>query len=268
MSRFITLMYHNLEDEPANDYSISAAVFQQQLDWLIAEGYVVEGLPGLEQRLAQRDVPERYVVLTFDDGHRSNLHAAEILCRAGAQATFFLTRDFCRQRPDFLRDSEIRELASLCSVGSHGVTHAPLSRISNERVRAELAESKAWLEAVLGAAITTFSAPGGFINQNVLRQAIRLGYTLAGNSVDWWNAPATVASSRMVNRVAIRQGMPLSVFKRVVQQDSTFLLQRRLRAGNLELAKRVMPLQQYHRLSRAFYRLRAELPNYSDVRES
>lgn len=262
MSRFISLMYHNLEDEPANNYSITPAVFQQQLDWLISEGYVVEGLPDLEQRLLRRrGIPARYVVMTFDDGHRSNLHAAEILCRAGAQATFFLTRDFCRQRPDFLRDSEIRELASLCSIGSHGVTHAPLSRISDEHVRAELAESKAWLEAVLGAPITTFSAPGGFINQNVLRQAIRLGYTLAGNSVDWWNEPPTVASRRLVNRVAIRQGMPLSVFKRVVEQDSTVLLQRRLRAGTLEVAKRVMPLQQYDQLSRAFYRLRAEVSN-------
>ncbi len=156
----------------------------------MAAGYVVEGLSDLEQRLLRRrGIPERYVVMTFDDGHRSNLRAAEILCRAGAQATFFLIRDFCRQRPDFL------------------------------------------------------------------------GYTLAGNSVDWWNEPTTVASRRLVNRVAIRQGMPLSVFKRVVEQDATFLLQRRLRAGALELARRVIPLHQYEQLSRALHRPQTALPH-------
>lgn len=261
MSRFITLMYHNLENERANSYSVPSDVFQQQLGWLKAEGYVIEGFPGLEQRLARMDFPERYAVLTFDDGHRSNLRAAEILCEAGAQATFFLTRDFCQHQPAFLRDSEIRELASLCSVGGHGTTHAPLSRISSERMRAELAESKAWLEDVTGTPITTFSAPGGFINRIVMRQALQLGYTLAGNSVDWWNDPTTVGVEHMVNRITIRQGVPLTTFARIVNQDVTYLMKRRLRAGGLETVKRVMPLRQYYWLSRVFYRMLAALPN-------
>ncbi len=31
MNRFVTLMYHDLADEPAHRYAITSAVFQQQL---------------------------------------------------------------------------------------------------------------------------------------------------------------------------------------------------------------------------------------------
>lgn len=260
MSRFVTLMYHNLEHDPANRYSLPVEAFEQQVAWLKAEGYAIEGFSELEARLARGAFPERYVVMTFDDGHRSNLRAAEILSRAGAQATFFLTRDFCRHNPAFLRDGEIRELASLCSVGGHGVTHAPLSRLDAAQARAELAESKAWLEDVIGSPVTTMSAPGGFINRSVMRQARDLGYTLVGNSVEWWNEPFTVNAERLVNRVAVWQGMPLSLFARVVRHDARYLRARRLRAGALELAKRALPLHLYHGLSRALYRLRQALP--------
>lgn len=260
MSRFVALMYHNLEQDPANRYSLPVETFEQQVAWLRAEGYVIEGFPELEMRLARGLFPERYVVMTFDDGHRSNLRAAEILSRAGAQATFFLTRDFCRHNPAFLRDGEIRELASLCSVGGHGVTHAPLSRLDAAQTRAELAESKAWLEDITGSPVTTMSAPGGFISRAVLRQARDVGYTLVGNSVEWWNEPSTVNIERLVNRVAIWQGMPLSLFARIVRYDARYLRARRLRAGALELARRILPLHLYHGLSRALYRLRQTLP--------
>lgn len=260
MSRFVALMYHNLEHDPANRYSLPVETFEQQVAWLRAEGYVIEGFPELEARLARGAFPERYVVMTFDDGHRSNLRAAEILSRAGARATFFLTRDFCRHNPAFLRDGEIRALASLCSVGGHGVTHAPLSRLDAARARAELAESKAWLEDVTGSPVTTMSAPGGFVNRAVLRQALDLGYTLVGNSVEWWNEPPTVNAERLVNRVAVWQGMPLGLFTRIVQHDARYLRQRRLRAGALELVKRAIPLRLYHDLGQALYRLRTVVP--------
>jgi len=260
VSRFVSLMYHNLEQDPANRYSLPVEAFEQQVAWLKAEGYVIEGFPELEGRLARGVFPERYVVMTFDDGHRSNLRAAEILSRAGARATFFLTRDFCRHNPAFLRDSEIRELASLCSVGGHGVTHAPLSRLDAAQARAELAGSKAWLEDVTGSPVTTMSAPGGFINRAVLRQARDLGYTLVGNSVEWWNEPYTVNAERLVNRVAIWQGMPLDLFARIVRHDARYLRARRLRASALELPRRALPLRLYHGLSQALYRLRNVAP--------
>jgi peptidoglycan/xylan/chitin deacetylase (PgdA/CDA1 family) len=261
MSRFISLMYHNLEPGRANSYAVSSKTFREQLAWLTAEGYVIEGFPGLERRLACWNFPARYVVLSFDDGHRSNLEAASILREYGAQATFFLTRDFCRQLPDFLQADEIRALAQLCSVGSHGISHAPLSRLSATAVRAELTASRVWLEDLVGAAVTSFSAPGGFINRQVLHIALGLGYRLAGNSVDWWCEPAQVERSRLVNRVAVRQGMTLPSFASLVRGKQGFLVRRRLRAGVLELAKRVLPLQQYDRLSRNFYRAIAALPH-------
>ena len=257
MSRFISLMYHNLESGQENRYTVSEATFSQQITWLIDAGYVVEGFPELARRLVCQEIPPRYVVLSFDDGHRSNLRAAEILRHAGAQATFFLTRDYCRQRADFLRDDEIKVLANLCSVGSHGLSHAPLSRLGMLQLRSELAESRAWLEDLISRPVTSFSAPGGFISAAVVRLAWSLGYTMAGNSVEWWNEAAVVARTRLVNRVTIRQGMTLKSFIRAVEGEPGYLISRRMRANILGLVKRVVPLQQYERLSQSFYQAAA-----------
>ena len=259
MNRFISLMYHNLGSGQENRYTVSEATFGQQISWLVDTGYVVEGFPELARRLVCQEIPSRYVVLSFDDGHRSNLHAAEILRSTGAQATFFLTHDYCRQRADFLRDDEIKALANLCSVGSHGLSHAPLSRLGTPQLRSELAESRAWLEDLIGKPVTTFSAPGGFISPAVLRLAWSLGYTMAGNSVEWWNEAAVVARTRLVNRVTIRQGMALQSFIRAVEGAPSYLIGRRMRASVLGLVKRVVPLQQYERLSQSFYQAAAAL---------
>ena len=128
MSKFIALMYHSLREHPTGRYSLSFSEFNAQVAWLRSEEFIVEGFAELGQRLMQGGFPERYVVITFDDGHDSDLRAAEILRKVGAQATFFLTKEFCHTRKGFLDANGIKELSTLCSVGSHGVTHSLFER--------------------------------------------------------------------------------------------------------------------------------------------
>ncbi len=261
MSTFVTLMYHSLDDQSDNIYTISPGDFRQQVTWLISEGFVIEGFPGLEQRLKHNHFPERYVVMTFDDGYQSDLWAAEVLCAAGAQATFFLTRDFSQNRSGYLQRDDIRELASLCSIGSHGVSHAPLSRISKEQLHAELTESKAWLEAITGDPIRALSAPGGFMSRIVCKHAFQVGYTLLGNSVEWWNNLAVVKTERVVNRIAMFQGMPLRTLERIVLQKPDYIIKRRLRGTILRLGKHMMPLQTYNYIRDIFIQRRLQKQN-------
>lgn len=240
MTSFMALMYHSLNDPPKGKYSLSSTQMTAHLEWLSGEGYVMEGFEGLEDRLRHGSFPERYVVMTFDDGHKSDLKAAEILRKFGAQATFFLTKDLCRTWKSFLDDNEIKELAKLCSIGSHGVSHTSMDQLTPQQVLSELTDSKKWLEDLSGSEITMFSAPGGNLTPAIRAQAQAAGYHLFGNSVEWWNKPASISASRIVNRFALRTSFTLPSFDRIVRGNVSFMLKRRLRSKFLAIPKRLL----------------------------
>jgi len=227
---FICLMYHDLAVAPHGAYTLSWQSFGEQMDRLQEAGWVVEGFGGLERRLQEGSWPGRYAVLSFDDGYRSFLRVAEMLRDRGVSGTFFLTRDYCRQRPEYLPEAEVRILAELAELGTHGATHEPLSRRSADRVRLELAESKRWLEDLTGREVRYMSAPGGAWSRACQMLASEAGYTLVGNSVEWWNRPECTARSRQVNRVALRTHFSLEQFERILAGDLRFFLGRRLRS--------------------------------------
>jgi peptidoglycan/xylan/chitin deacetylase (PgdA/CDA1 family) len=249
-TKFTCLMYHSLRDPQRGSYSITPRQFKAQLSWLKAEGFVIEGFSELWLRLQNNEFPSRYVVVSFDDGHNSDLVAAECLREVGAQATFFLCKNLCGSGPGFLEGTDIRELASFSSIGSHGVTHVPLTTMSIESARAELADSKKWLEDVAGVSITTVSLPGGYINGQIISEALKLGYNLCANSVEWWNKPGIVRRTSVVNRVATRGAYSQPTFQRMANGDLRFLLKRRLRSGLLALPKNMLGQSQISRLSR------------------
>ncbi len=248
-SHFTALMYHNLERQPRDEYALEPRDFEAQLSWLASEGFVAEGFPELTERLsAPGPWPARYCVLTFDDGHESNLQAAEMVRRAGFQATFFITRHI--SLPHFLDDEGVRELSAICSVGSHGVTHRALIKLPTAEVKRELSESRQWLEDVTGAPVPWFSAPGGAIDRRVRRLAVGAGYALIGNSVEGWNRAAAVASRQLVNRVMIYRSYDARVFSRIVRLDRWFLLRRRLRSAAVLAAKHLLSERAVLRVSR------------------
>jgi len=248
MSKFIALMYHSLGEPPKGHYSIRFSEFKAQLDWLRGEGFVIDGFRELERRLVRNEFPERYVVMTFDDGHKSDLRAAEMLRQVDAQATFFLIKDYARNRRSFLSESEIKELSTLCSIGSHGLTHSSLVDVSVDQAIWELAESKKWLEDLLGTVIDKFSAPGGHLSSVIVRRAFELGYCLLGNSTEWYNRSKQVKAKKLVNRIPVRSSFRMPLFAKVVRSATPFLLGRQLRSKLLYIPKKLLTQAQIERL--------------------
>jgi peptidoglycan/xylan/chitin deacetylase (PgdA/CDA1 family) len=230
MKPFITLMYHEIIENVPREYSINRAMFERHVNHVKDAGYVVEGLDGLEKRLASNQWPERYLVITFDDGHRSNLMAAEILTKAGYNATFFLTKAFSEKRENFLNSAEIRQLAAMCHVGSHSVTHPHMAHLSTDQARYELVESKNWLEQLVGLPITSFSAPNGSISRKTVGLALQCGYTLLCNSDGWWNRCEVLATTHLVNRFTIKQSISDKSFLKILSLNQPLLLANRMRS--------------------------------------
>ena len=96
--KFACLTYHII-GAGDGQYTLGERRLRDQLAFLCGEGYVVEGFDELEVRLRSGGrFPERYVVLTVDDGHESSMRAAELFESCGCRATFFITSDRALKR--------------------------------------------------------------------------------------------------------------------------------------------------------------------------
>jgi len=80
-------MYHYISVPPAGsdiyrrDLSVKPAEFEAQLAWLRSQGYQGIRLADLVYNLTQgRPLPEKPVILTFDDGYRDNYANAFPCC--------------------------------------------------------------------------------------------------------------------------------------------------------------------------------------------
>lgn len=136
-ARIPILMYHYLSAPPhgadiyRQDLSVPPELFAAQLDALSSGGYTAISLYDLLAHLTQgAPLPEKPVVITFDDGYRDTYENAFPLLRAhGMTATFFVISDFMdEERPNYLTWDMAREmLAGGMSIESHGRNHFSLA---------------------------------------------------------------------------------------------------------------------------------------------
>jgi len=85
------LLYHRVNDDNDAFFSgVGTAAFRRQMEY-IAENYHVCELGEAIDRMTNDDVPDRAIVITFDDGYRDNFtNAYPILRQLGIPATIFL----------------------------------------------------------------------------------------------------------------------------------------------------------------------------------
>lgn len=130
------LMYHYLSIPPADadryrvDLSVPPDLFAAHLDTIVAEGYTTISLDLLVQHLTRGvPLPEKSVILTFDDGYRDNYdNALPLLVERGMTATFFISTDFIDEgRPEYLTWDMVRAMRDAgMTIGSHGRNHFSL----------------------------------------------------------------------------------------------------------------------------------------------
>ena len=204
------LMYHKLSAVPGNTCAIAPSVFEQQMAALARWRYVVVPLAAAIAHVRDgAPLPERAVLLTFDDGYRDNhRHALPVLRRYGYPAVLFVTTGFVggdRALPHdehlaargienpVLSWDEVRELdASGVRVESHGVTHRPFATLTDAEVVEELERSKARLEQELDREVEAFAFPRGSAldlrpaHDGALRAA---GYRVAFTTLTGANGP-------------------------------------------------------------------------------
>ena len=90
--RLSILMYHKVNDLPDNPTTVPIAVFDEQLERLAELGYNVVDLEAvLDHYTVGTPLPEKAVLITFDDGYRDVLdNALPVLQRHGYPAVIFI----------------------------------------------------------------------------------------------------------------------------------------------------------------------------------
>jgi peptidoglycan/xylan/chitin deacetylase (PgdA/CDA1 family) len=187
------LMYHSIAhdlDDTVHPYFrtvTSPKVFARQVDFLRASGFsaitLSQAVELLHGTSGETSPGSRKVVITFDDGFQDfYTDAFPILERAGFTATVFLASDFIGKpfitgRP-CLRATEVRELAGKgIEFGSHSASHRRLVELTTDDLEAELSGSKAAVEDIVGRAVTLFSYPFRFPEENA-QFTVTLGHLL------------------------------------------------------------------------------------------
>jgi len=158
--------------------SVTPADFAAQMDWLAQNGYHPITTEDLYLYLNHaRGLPSKPVILTFDDGYADFYTTALPILRSHSfKATAYIVSGFVG-RGGYMTPDQIREAdRSGIEIGSHSVTHANLARSSVGNIRAEVGDSKRYLEQLLGHPVTAFCYPSGKYSATVANEVAAAGY--------------------------------------------------------------------------------------------
>jgi len=194
-------------------------------------------------------LPERTVVLTFDDGHASHFElVAPLLVRYRFSGTFFVTTGYIG-KPGYLTWEQLRKLRFLgMEIGSHGATHRPLTHLSPTDLADELAMSKRLLEEQLGLPVTALAAPGGFWNGAIARTAQAAGYEAVWISTIGTNGLET--NPLALRRVVVRRQFSADRIVSMVEGWQPAFWWAANQQALIRLLKRVLGVYWYEQLKR------------------
>jgi peptidoglycan/xylan/chitin deacetylase (PgdA/CDA1 family) len=240
-------MYHSVSDSPppaTRRLSVHPEAFDEQLRTLRRQG--ASTLTFSEYAAALQNctpVPERSVVLTFDDGYADFYqHAAPALERHGFTATVFVTTGWLADAGDraaghpldrMLSWAQVRELSRAgVEIGAHSHSHPQLDQVPAPTLREELELSRALLEEGTGRSVLSLAYPFGYSNRQVREHVAASGYSYAA-TVSNTLAPAR-PDLLALPRLTVRRATRPDSFDRLVRGRAVgrhFLLDRTLTGG-------------------------------------
>jgi peptidoglycan/xylan/chitin deacetylase (PgdA/CDA1 family) len=214
------LMYHRIGDYPARD-SVAVADLDRQVGWLKARGHSFVGFSDLlAHRAHGTPLPDRPVLLTFDDGTRDHFeHLLPVLQRHQVPAGLFVVSSFVGREMEyagrltpFLDASMLGALSRAgVQIGLHSATHRNFTTLAPSEVEREIAESFAFfaehgipVEPVLAYPFGAYPRKQASQREAFFATLRRSGVQLAfriGNRVN----PLPLATDFEITRIGVRR---------------------------------------------------------------
>jgi peptidoglycan/xylan/chitin deacetylase (PgdA/CDA1 family) len=191
--RVSVLGYHDFsETKPETAMSIRTSKFRKQMETIRQLGLTVISLEDFTSwKTGGKPIPEKSVLLTFDDGWKSvYTDAFPILKEFNYPFTLFLYKNYVDGGGKALTTPMIETMVKAgASIGSHSISHPYPITVKSFRkkgadaydayLRKEMGESKRFLESKFHTKVITYSYPGGFYTEEMLPLAKEFGYTHA-----------------------------------------------------------------------------------------
>ena len=216
----VILMYHGISKRPKFN-CVTANLFREQLAWL-TDNYIVVPLSILIEKLsAPSPIPLKLAAITFDDGYINFAELAlPILRDYKCHATVFVPSEKAGCYNDWDRSIKgfhkmeimsydmIRQLPQeFVEIGSHGLSHRPLSQLPYNEIKREIVDSRLEIENKTGRPVHFFAFPFGVYP---FRHKLQLcdaenhfmgGYNAACTT--WWGRYNSLKDINTLRRVGI-----------------------------------------------------------------
>lgn len=192
------IYYHSVADNLERAHT--KVSFAKQMDWLKNNGITGTSVSKLISE-TEKGVKDT-IGISFDDGYADNCDvASRILLDRGFTATIFIATNYCskyqrtassegyRLYPgrNMLNHSDLKYLSSKgFEIGSHGMSHHMMTRMSFASALKEIQESKKKLEDLLGEEVTSFAFPNGqagAFSENLVEACKLAGYKIVCTTI-------------------------------------------------------------------------------------
>lgn len=215
------LLYHDIDEVQEDEYTILAAAFASQMEWLYSSGYQAISV----QDLGAGRIPARPVVITFDDGYTSFLsYALPLLENYGFKATMNVIGRYAgtyykvgMNRPMISWD-ELRYLARTGLVGIgchtenlHAFEKGGAKGASQDALYRDLMKFQETMRRELNMPAEILAWPFGQYDKRSMETAAKAGFKYLLTSIpEAYRAGQTLQE---IPRIGVGGGVDLSVFK-------------------------------------------------------
>ncbi len=216
----LALSFHQISDNPSSDFTVSNENFRQQMKILKDKGYHSISLEQLDAWInAHAKLPPKPVLITFDDGNRSDYtDAFPILKQVGFTAALFLLSDRVASSDASLSEQLIREMIeNHFSIGVHGLSHKSLVGQSRTTLSKETMHSKKQIEKRLKIKCDFFAYPYGNFDEIVENAIKTAGYKGAFTTIPGRNLRKT--NPLELRRIVVMGKFTSQNFEKLISGD-------------------------------------------------
>jgi len=181
------LIYHVIANAPATaqlpELFVDPTTFAAQMAWLSRHRYAAVSMNQLyDAWFGDGKLPDRPVVLSFDDGYRGDfVYAGPTLLRLRWPGNLNL---LVGNLGDELSDRMVEQLINDgWEVDSHTISHLDLTTLSGARLRHEVGDSRRVLRRDFHQPVNFFCYPAGKFDAATIRAVRRAGYLGATTEV-------------------------------------------------------------------------------------
>jgi len=175
------LNYHQINDRDENSLTIHTSQFEAEMKYLADNGYhTITPAELLSAWDEGTPLPEKPVIITFDDGYVDNYkNAYPILQKYGLKGTIFIVSDYIGTYPNYLTWAMTEEMqnSGLIDIESHTLSHAQLDQLATrEELDSQLKDSKQAIDWRLKKDVRFIAYPCGAFNSEIEESTLAAGY--------------------------------------------------------------------------------------------